>query len=179
MRKVTLVALIAILMSSVNAQKLVQLHPMVGDTIDATEKMVFYLFPEITDSIFEQGIIYRQNSDYNVNIKLVGQETYKVGIDSTVLNEYQQNIEKLAMYYSNLAEPDTTNLSDLNSVRLSAKLNPEFNLTAEQRKKLVKDSRRYWRKKDKAEDIGLWGVDKENYIKSSSHTNIFKGKVRF
>lgn len=83
------------------------------------------------------------------------------------------------MYYSKLAEEDSTNQKDLLLVDSSDNLSPEFKLNAEQRKKLVKDARRYWRKNDKAEDIGLWGVDKANYIKTSSHSNIFKAKVKF
>lgn len=161
------------------AQELVQLHPIVGDTIDVTEKKVFYLFPEISDSSFVQGIIYSQDSTYKISITEKGKSNYMLHADSVILNEYSRNIEKLALYYSQLAEVDSSNQKSLSTSNFSKQLNPEFNLDAEERAKLVKDSRRYARKKDRAEDLGLWGIDKENYINSSSHSNIFKAKVRF
>ena len=180
MKKIlTLLTIWISVVTGVLSQDLLQLHPVVGDTIDSAEKMAFYLFPEIKDTAFIQGVIYAADSSLYVNITEKNKAIYKLDINLSFLKEYRKNIEKLAMYYAKMAEVDSTRnlaISDPNSVENKS---PEFKLNAEERKKLVKDSRRYWRKKDKAEDLGLWGVDKDNYIESSSHTNIFKAKVRF
>ncbi len=62
MRKLVFIALMFISFINLSSQNIVQLHPMVGDTINSTEKMVFYLFSEIKDGDFFQGIIYYRDS---------------------------------------------------------------------------------------------------------------------
>ncbi len=162
------------------SQNTVQLHPVVGDTISYSEKVAFYLFPEINDSSFIEGIVFFQDSAFKVKITEKYKDSYILSLDSTLLKKYNNNIEKLIHYYSTLEVADSVEqkqllLSNTSTIQLS----PEFILNEEERKQLVKESRRYLRKKDKAEDLGLWGVDKDNYIKGASNSNIFKAKIRF
>ena len=180
MRKVLFILFLAIVMCCNSfSQQLVQLHAMVGDTIDNTEKVAFYLFPEINDSSFVEAVIFYRDSVFQVQIAEKGKEKYMFTADSILLQDYHNNIEKLALYYARLAEQNTEDNKNMVVSQAKVPTGPEIKLNEEDRKKLVKEARRYWRKKDKAEDLGLWGVDKENYIKAASHTNIFKGKVRF
>lgn len=166
--------------NSANSQKLVQLHPLIGDTISYTEKVAFYLFPEISDSCYVQGVICYQDSALKVNIIEKYKGAYDLSIDSTILNQYKQNIEKLILYYSNLNVSDTLNQNQiLLSTTTANQKAPEYRMTEEERKQLVKESKRYLRKEDKAEDLGIHGVDRELYIQQASHSNIFKAKIKF
>jgi len=178
--KLSLILSFLFITNTAFSQEIVQLHPVVGDTIGNSEKIAFYLFPEIADSSFIQGVIFFQHSTFKVNILEENKPDYTIDVDSTMLVEYNQNIEKLIQYYSKLQESDSLNqkqqlLSNSSAIQMS----PECKLNAEERKKLITESRRYLRKKDRAEDLGLWGKEKEDYIKSSSNTNIFKGRIRF
>lgn len=166
--------------NGVNSQNTVQLHPVVGDTISNSEKVAFYLFPEIKDSCFIEGVIFYQDSAYKVNIIEKYKSVYELAIDSTLLHQYKQNIEKLTHYYSNLEVSDSLDLNHLLLTSSSPNQNaPEYRLNEEERKQLVKEARRYLRKEDKAEDLGIHGVDRDLYIQQASHSNIFKAKIKF
>jgi len=175
-----LIILLLALCNGLHAQHAFQLHPVVGDTISNSEKVAFYLFPEITDTCFVEGLIFYQDSAYTVRISEKYKGAYELAMDSTQLQAYKQNIEKLIHYYSSLQVSDSiAEKQALLSNGLSTNKAPEYRLNAEERKQLVKESRRYLRKKDKAEDLGIWGPDQELYIKGASNSNIFKGKIRF
>lgn len=168
------------LSNGISSQQIVQLHPVVGDTISYSEKVAFYLFPEITDSCFIEGLIFYEDSVFKVNVIEKYKESYELAIDSIMLNRYQQNIEKLIDYYSRLEVSDSLRKKQLLlSNGLTVQKGPEYRLNEEERNQLVQESRRYLRKKDKAEDLGIWGPDQEIYIQGASHSNIFKGKIKF
>jgi len=178
--KLGLFVILLTLSMGINAQSTVQLHPVVGDTISNSEKVAFYLFPEITDTCFVQGVILHQDSAFKVSIVEKHKAAYDLAIDSTMLQRYQQNIEKLTVYYSQLQMTDSLGQKQaLLSDNLSTKKGPEYRLNDEERKQLLRESRRYLRKKDKAEDLGIYGPDQDIYIQGASHSNIFKGKIRF
>ncbi len=166
--------------NGVSSQEIVQLHPVVGDTISKSEKVAFYLFPEIKDTCFIEGVIFYQDSAFKVSIIEKYKGSYDLAIDSTLLHDYKQNIEKLIHYYSSLEVSDSLDRRSLlltNSI--SNQKAPDCSLNEEETKQLVKESRRYLRKKDKAEDLGLWGIDKEHYIQGASNSNFLKGKIKF
>ncbi|MCU4176578.1 hypothetical protein [Carboxylicivirga sp. N1Y90] len=178
--KLGLFVILLTLSKGISAQSIVQLHPVVGDTISNSEKVAFYLFPEITDTCFVRGVILHQDSAFKVSIVEKHKATYDLAIDSTMLQRYQQNIEKLTVYYSQLQMTDSLGQKQaLLSDDLSTKKGPEYRLNEEERKQLLRESKRYLRKKDKAEDLGIHGPDQDIYIQGASHSNIFKGKIRF
>ena len=178
--KLLLISSLLAISNGISSQDIVQLHPVVGDTISNSEKVAFYLFPEIKDSCFVEGVIFYQDSTFKVSITEMQKPEYMLAIDSTLLGKYAQNIEKLIHYYSSLEVSDSVDQKLLLSTNsLSNRKAPEYRLNEEERKQLVKESRRYLRKKDKAEDMGIWGVDQELYIKGASNSNILKGKIRF
>lgn len=107
------------------SQSIVQLHPLVGDTISNSEKVAFYLFPEITDSCFIEGLIFFQDSAFKVNITEKYKDSHIVAIDSTLLKEYNLHIEKLISYYSKLEEPDSIEQQLLLSNALPIQTSPE------------------------------------------------------
>ena len=178
--KLPLFILLLVVSNGISSQNTVQLHPVVGDTISNSEKVAFYLFPEIEDSCFIEGVIFCQDSSFKVSVIEKHISGYELVIDSTLLNEYKQNIEKLIHYYSRIEVSDSINIKQsLLTNSLSNQNGPEFRLNEEDKNQLVKESRRYLRKKDKAEDLGLWGKDKDLYIQGASNSNIFKGKIKF
>ncbi|MGQ1785753.1 hypothetical protein [Saccharicrinis sp. GN24d3] len=157
------------------SQQLMQLHPIAGDTIDQTEKRLFYLFPEIPDSSYLQGVIFGDADKVTLSVSKISGEVYVSQLDSLSIADYQQNIEKLLVYYSLLDEKENEDLAINND---SIGLSPTIEITAEMRRQIGKDARRYLRKKDRAEDYGLWGKDKEDFIKGAANVNFFKARIR-
>ena len=87
------------------------LHPILGDTIDAVEKTDYLLFPEINDSIFNYCIIKNRIGWFNVCVYLKEDSIITFQLDSSEINQYKVNIDKLYDYYSNLTTGDS--LKDL------------------------------------------------------------------
>lgn len=86
---------------------LFNLSPVVGDTIDRTEKLDYMLFPGINDSIFKYCYITQSANRYFVNTVTQNDSVFVQEVDLLKLKRYQENIEKLSEYYSNLEKQDS------------------------------------------------------------------------
>ncbi len=177
MRLYYLIAVYFLYQLSVFSQdKVVALHPAVGDTIEFTEKKMYFLFPEIEDTDFNNGQIFTGKNGFYL---VCGTKSSKIihNIDPVAFNQYRLNIEKLYAYYISSTNADTLNISTNELKSLSAV--PHINLiNAEMLENLPKESRRYQYLKNEAEKLGLWGEDKENYIKTSGYIELFSTKKK-
>ncbi|RUT79408.1 hypothetical protein [Ancylomarina longa] len=167
-----LLLILAVIILSINsyAQKnVVVLHPILGDSIDLAEKQIYLLFPDINDSDFNYGKILKGNGKYILHtFSATGDQEFE--IDSLQLVHYQNNINKLIAYQNYMENPkkeDRKSLVITNQKDTCAlEMNLEY-MSPAMRKKLRKDSYRYQRLKSAAESLGYWGVDQENYIKTT------------
>ncbi len=160
---------------SFSQDRIFVLHPFIGDTIDNNEKNKFLLFPEINDSYFRFGLIHLISnkkyllysySDYNSIPKITE-------IDSLTIKEYARNIQKFIDYYTSLLKnPDL--IQPPSSQKKQKNLNVNLNISPEFYKKLASEVDRYQSLKSAAELKGLWGKDKENYIKTGWYLTIPK-----
>ncbi len=175
--KRTFISIILLFISyfSFSQDKIFVLHPFIGDTIDNNEKNKFLLFPEINDSYFRFGLIHLISNkkyllysypDYNSSPKISE-------IDSLTIKEYARNIQKFIDYYTRLLRnPDL--YQPLSSPQKQKDLNVNLNISPEFYKKLASEVDRYQSLKGAAEQKGLWGKDKENYIKTGWYLTIPK-----
>ncbi|WP_321514720.1 hypothetical protein [Marinifilum fragile] len=156
--------------SLVNAQqKIICLHPILGDTIDLTEKNTYLLFPEIDSNGFQSGQV-KMNGDqyyfeYTLNDKM---NNDKVSIEK--LKEYHTNVEKLLAYHLYMKNSKAKKSESIVTRDAQEELQMHFNAKYDDvsfRRKLKKDAMRYQELKKQAELKGYSGVDKENYIKTS------------
>lgn len=83
------------------------LSPVVGDTIDRTEKLDYMLFPDVNDSTFKYCYITKSTNRYFVNTVTQSDSVFVQEVDSLRIKSYQENIEKLSEYYSNLEKQDS------------------------------------------------------------------------
>lgn len=158
---------------SFSQEKIFVLHPFVGDTIDNYEKNKFLLFPEINDSYFRFGQIHLISdkkyllysySDYN-SIPKISE------IDSLTIKEYAGSIQKYIDYYTGLLKtPDLIHTPS--SAKNQKDLKVNLNISPEFYKKLASEIERVQHLKWDAEQKGLWGKDKENYIKTGGYITI-------
>ncbi len=175
MKKFLLLILSCFITVSIYAQeKPLVLHPIIGDAIDIKEKTIYFLFPEIEDSTFVLGHIFKQNDDYYLHYE-TDSCPKRNKLDSLTIKQYELNIEKLFTYYSNLSDTDSVNIS-IND--LSSKVsNLNFNIISpEMRKNLPYESRRYQHLNGEAERQGLWGDKKDAYIKTTGYIELFNSK---
>ncbi len=83
------------------------LHPLVGDTIDKIEKIQYMLFQEIADSNFRHCYLTFSDGEYFVNTCTLNGSIHITQVDSSLINRYKVNIEKLNQYYLTRAKNDT------------------------------------------------------------------------
>ena len=173
--KLILIILLFTSYLSFSQDKIFVLHPFVGDTIDNYEKNKFLLFPEINDSYFRFGQIHfiannkyllYSFSDYN-SIPKISE------IDSLTIKEYARNIQKFIDYYTTLLKNPNL-IHPPSSANKQKDLSVNLNISPEFYKKLASELDRYQSLKWAAEQKGLWGKDKENYIKTEWYLTIPK-----
>ena len=169
-RSLLLILFLLIYSNLLFAQKnIIALNAIIGDTIDKNEKEIFYLFPEIEDSSYVYGQIFK-DSNQLWSLSILESDTVVSEIDSLKIESYRNNINKLIAYHIYLSKKDSA-FADINNLLYSDSIGRKANsitYTPTMRKKLRKDAQRYTYLKGKAEEIGLWGVDKDNYIQTSS-----------
>lgn len=161
-----------LLTSALPAQlKVISLHPLIGDTIDQKEKSRFFLFPEIADSDFCWGEIICSNEGYSLQYN-TGSCSMTNKQDSLAIEQYKINIKKLISYYESLSNSDSAKISikDFNTTVSPIKINI---ISSGMMEKLPYESRRYEYLNGEAERMGLWGDEKEDYIKKSGYLEIF------
>jgi hypothetical protein len=83
------------------------LHPLVGDTIDKTEKMNYFLFPSIKNDNFKYCYIIQSNDHFFVNSYTLSDSINIRQIDTTEIRQYIVNIDKFHAFYLNRAKNDS------------------------------------------------------------------------
>ncbi len=158
--------------------RIIALHPIIGDTIDKNEKRAYLLFPEIDNSTFDFGqIIAKDNATYLHYRSGAGEQMKE--IDSLKIKEYQCNISKLSAFYLSKFKTDTTRISKNLNIKIKepSPLDITF-ITPEMRIAMEKEARRYNALKGQAEERGLWGKDKENFIQTGGYNEFYSVKAR-
>lgn len=109
MKKVYFFFFIAItLFETSPAQKIVYiLHPLVGDTIDQSEKKKYYLFSEIADSVYQSGFIYQEKDKKFLDVVLADKSSYTFSVNDSLLEQYFLRIKKLNAFYLERAKHDS------------------------------------------------------------------------
>lgn len=155
-------------------------HPVVGDTINLKEKVDYLLFSEVSSKNFIYGIISFMDNEYKL-ISYHTNDTLTTSLDSAKIAEYRQNIDKLYAYYSNESKDSIIVNNKDNILLINNSQSPESinqnNLSPELRKQIGNDAQRYIDLNNAAENQGLSGIDKQNYIQSAGQGRIrLKGK---
>lgn len=111
-------------LSGFSQEQLFVLHPVVGDTINQTEKMDYLLFPDIDHSDFKYGYIAQLTDGYFIHSFTWNDSVITRQLDPTEMKQYRDNIDKLSAYFSNKAKQD--------SVKNAQKLTLDLNSTSPQ-----------------------------------------------
>jgi len=152
---------------SVLAQdKLIVLHSVVGDTIDKREQQEFFLFSDIVKEGFSSITIYVNADKYFLHINSKsGNDIVEVELE--VIEENREHIEKLTQYFKNIVRKKDSLKLDLKLAETWLQFEGTL-LTDDQRKRIAKEARTYFKLNQNAEYLGLLGVEKVNYIKVNS-----------
>lgn len=156
---------------SYSQNSIFRLHAAVGDTIDKKEKTDFDLFPELKNSDYKFGIIYSSGETTKLYVHTQTDSVIVKQLDSSIIAEYQSNINKLLDFYSTQNRKDTiTDLSkrfslyDLNNKKGLVKNNLIIDKDAIE--KSAYEGRRQRNLRTTALERGLSGqkvVDAQNY----------------
>ncbi|MCZ4693187.1 hypothetical protein DWB61_06975 [Ancylomarina euxinus] len=167
MRIILSLAFIVIVNLSVIAQdKLIVLHSVVGDTIDKREQQEFLLFSDILDQNFTSATIHFENGKYVMYITSAS-DLKIVDIKEEDVEENSKHVDKLVRYFKSLIEKKDSLDIDLDTASGWPEFQPEL-LNNAQKRKIAKEARRYFNLNQDAVQLGLSGIDKENYIKVNS-----------
>jgi len=158
---------------SIQAQ-IVILHPVVGDTIDLTEKKAYLLFPQFADTIFHQAWIEKRDGILDLHTNLKGEIIVNV-IDSIEIAEFKMHIEKLSAYYASQGQSDSIyglpgSLIIRNKTAIGER--KSYELSPEMMDKIKRDARRYAELNHEAQMQGLTGRAKEDFINTAGHMEI-------
>ena len=83
------------------------LHPLVGDTIDKTEKMNYFLFPSIKNEDFKYCYIFQSNNRLFVNSHTLSDSISIQQIDTAEIRQYIVILDKLLAFNLNRAKNDS------------------------------------------------------------------------
>jgi hypothetical protein len=146
------------------------LHPAVGDTIDKEEKKKFLLFPNIENKNFNYAYFTIAKGKHLATISLAGNDSLKMELSDSAIDQYYVNIEKLLIYYRSQESRDSLHSNDANTsqpghdpeeMRLSKPI-----ITPEIRDQINKDARVYRRLKDDEERMirRQKGLDQTDFV---------------
>lgn len=147
------------------SQKQVELHPQVGDTINLIEKLDYLLFTEVPDSLFDHGILIKEGEKYQLTV-WHDKDVNEYSVSEEEFEQYAGNVEKLSTYYQRQKENLAVSLEKSPIIKrdsIPLGLDIEW-MSAEQRSRMIKESRRYNHLKLDADEMGLMGFDREKYI---------------
>ena len=169
MKQISLTIVVCCFTCLLNAQqKIICLHPILGDTIDLTEKNTYLLFPEIESEGFQSGQIKKSGEQYYFEY-ISENNLNKDEVSIVKLKEYHTNVEKLLAYYEYIKNSNSNESNSIVKKDTQEELQIHFKAKYDDvsfRRKLKKDAMRYQALKKQAELKGYSGVDKENYIKT-------------
>jgi len=147
------------------------LHATLGDTIDKKEKINFDLFPELKNFDFKFGIIYSYGETKKLKAYTQNDSVIVKQLDSSIISEYQSNIDKLLNLYSTQNHKDTT--TELNkkiilydSKNNNSNINNSLNIDKAALEKSAYEGRRQRNLRSTALERGLSGqkvIDAQNY----------------
>jgi len=162
--------LLAMSLSVVAQDKLIVLHAIVGDTIDKQEQRTFVLFSDILNQDFTSATIHCENEKYLMHINTVSGLDL-VEIKAEDIAENSNHVDKLVRYFKSLiGKKDSLDFETTSSLPMSV---PEI-LNDAQKRNIAKEARRYFDLNQDAVQLGLSGLDKENYIKINSKSWVAK-----
>jgi len=171
MNKTVAVIVFMVLQISAFAQEqLIVLHPAVGDTIDRNERNVFLLFPEITNADFMTATIQLKTDKLYLHV-LSKSGLDAIEIDSIALKQNRDHVEKLLEYFAYLLKKENDLIEEDRHVDDQFKFEREI-LTPKQRKNIAIEARKFFDLNQDAEEMRLWGIEKENYMKVNSHSGL-------
>ena len=155
------------------------LHTAVGDTIDKKEKMYFDLFPELKNVDFKYGIIYSYGETKGLNAYTQNDSVIVKQLDSSIIAEYQSNIDKLLEFYSIQNHKDTISESNkkifLNDSKNNSNIvDSSLNIDKAELEKSAYEGRRKLFLRTRALERGLTG---EKVIDAQSYGGY--GEIRF
>jgi hypothetical protein len=150
------------------------LHPVVGDTIDKTEKKKYYLFEEIKDPSFLYCTIHKDNKKYFLEVDYSDDSVSTWEISEESLKKYHDNIDKLIEYYYIQSKKDLSHERVYHPTVDSISLNKNYvapNLTELQMNEIERDQRL----KSDAERMNLY---KQGLETSPGYIQIYKSKSK-
>ncbi|MRT91526.1 hypothetical protein [Ancylomarina sp. 16SWW S1-10-2] len=163
---ISLILIVFFNLSVFSQDKLIVLHHIVGDTIDKQEQQEFLLFSDILDQSFTFATIHFDDEKYTIHINS-SSGLKIVDIKKEDLVENANHVDKLVGYFKFLVDKkDSLNL-DFKNTASYPKFQSEF-LTLVQKQQIAKEAGIFFSLNQEAEERGLVGVEKENYIKVNS-----------
>lgn len=133
------------------------LHPLVGDTIDKTEKMNYFLFPSIENDDFKYCYLIQSNDHFFVKSYTLNDSIHIQQVDTTEIRQYIVNLDKLHTFYLNKAKNDSLKQSekiDLNFNGISPTYNSNQLVGEQSKERIDKEVRRNNRLQADAERAG-------------------------
>ena len=106
-RLTVLLIVIVISFQCFSQERLFELHPLVGDTIDRNEKLYYLLFRDINDSDFKYCTISHTNDGYFVHTRTIDDSVAIKQVDSTEIRETIVKLDKVMEYYSAQEKQDS------------------------------------------------------------------------
>jgi len=158
--------LLTMSLSVVAQDKLIVLHAIVGDTIDKHEQRTFVLFSDILNQDFTSATIHCENEKYLMHINTVSGLDL-VEIKAEDIAENSNHVDKITSYFESLVEKKDSLDLDLKMASSWPKVQSRF-LTDAQKRKIAIESRKFFMLNQNAEEAGLVGIEKENYMKVNS-----------
>ena len=157
-----------------SAQKLITLHPILGDTIDQREKETYLLFPAIEDSLFDYGLIMTDGMDYFLHNHYSTDITISI-LDSNQVTESYMIVEKLSTYFGHRTHLDSVYQQEsilLIEENENNKKVRSISVGPEMQKKIARDARHMETRRNRADQQGLMGKDRENHMNNSGSFSI-------
>lgn len=151
--------------------KIIQLHPVLGDSIDLVEKRDYLLFPEIQDSTYIYGLLKMKDSLFRF-VSYHKSDSISMIVNQKMITEYQRNIAKLHAYYKNQLEPDSLNVLNkgllISKTALNQKPANQVKLSKEGKKSIGDEANRLIRLKIEANKRRIIGEKKREFITNGS-----------
>ena len=85
------------------------LHPLLGDTIDKSEKLNYFLFPKIENEEFKFCFITHSDNQFFVNTHYINDSVSIQPVDTIELRQYIVHLDKFLAYNMNKEKKDSLN----------------------------------------------------------------------
>lgn len=157
MKKWSLILIIVALgVHCYSQDKLFVMHPLVGDTIDKTEKLNYFLFPQIVDSVFRYCTITHSGTNYIANVTTMHDAITTHLIDSAEMAQDIVRLNKLMEYHASQGKRDSVKNEEQLKIDLKAVPSDHLQkpiLNSEMKDKIFYDVRTTTRMNEDAERL--------------------------